>query len=94
MDDYENLLDKWFQFREEELESNLNEEDKKYSYCFVEHRNNILNCIGEEIQNLVNNELDKLERQVMNSIDYFNKKYYVTGFKDVINLILDNEDVI
>lgn len=47
MNDYEKLLDKCFQFREEELESNLNEEDKKYFYCFVEHRNNILNCIGE-----------------------------------------------
>lgn len=88
MNNYEKLLDKWFQFREEELESNLNEEDKKYSYCFDEHRNNILNCIGEERQNLVNNELDKLERQAMNSMDYFNKKYYITGFNDAINLIV------
>lgn len=87
MEDKKNVINKWFEFREEELETNLSQEDKKYSYYFEEHRNVILNCANKELYDLINGELDKLQEDVVKSLMYFNRKYYMAGFIDVAGII-------
>lgn len=48
MEENKNVLDKWFYFREEELES-LSGDDKEYSYYFEKYEDTILNCLDSEM---------------------------------------------
>lgn len=87
MKNNKNVLNKWFEYREEELETNLSQEDKKYAYYFEKHRNAILNCVNKEVSELINSELDKLQEDVVKSLMYFNRKYYMGGFRDAVGII-------
>lgn len=37
---------------------------------------------------LAKKELDKLEEDILDSIGYFNNKYYIAGFMDALEIIL------
>ncbi len=88
MEDNKNILERWFEFREEELESGLTKEDKNYMYDFERCTNTILEIVNGEIYNSVRKELDKLEEQILRSMEHFNKKYYIAGFMDALEMLL------
>ena len=88
MEDNKNILDKWFEFREEELESGLTREDKNHIYDFEKCTNAILEIVDREIYNYVRKELNKLEEQILRSMEHFNKKYYMAGFMDALEILL------
>ena len=51
MEEKKDLLEKWLEFREEELESGLSKEDKKHMYDFEKCADMVLNCVdGERIE--------------------------------------------
>ncbi len=83
-----NVLEKWFEFREEELETELSEEDKNHIYDFEKCINTILNYIDNETHQYAKKKLDKLEEEILDSFYYFNRKYYITGFTDALDMIL------
>lgn len=88
MEEKKNLLEKWLEFREEELETGLSKEDKKHMYDFEKCANMVLNYVNGDMYNFAKKELDKLESDVLDSMGYFNRKYYMAGFSDALEIIL------
>ncbi len=88
MEKEKNVLEKWFKFREEELEVELNEEDKNHIYDFEKCVNVILTCIDGDKHKFTKEKLDKLEEEILDSFHYFNRKYYTTGFRDALDIML------
>lgn len=89
MGEKKNLLEKWFQVREEELECGLNKEDKKHMYDFEKCADMVLNCVDGEMYDFAKKELNKLEEDILDSIGHFNRKYYMAGFSDALEIILN-----
>ena len=48
MEEKKDLLEKWLEFREEELEAGLSKEDKKHMYDFEKCADMVLNCQMEK----------------------------------------------
>lgn len=88
MEEKKNLLEKWLEFREDELET-LSSDDKKHMFNFEKCVDMILNCVDGEIHDSFKKELDKLESDVLDSIEHFNRKYYMAGFSDALEIILN-----
>lgn len=88
MEEKKDLLEKWLEFREEELESGLSKEDKKHMYDFKKCTDIFLNCVDGNKYDLARKELDKLEEDILDSMEHFNKKYYMAGFSDALEIIL------
>ena len=87
MEEKRNLLEKWLEFREDELET-LSDNDKKHMYDFEKCADMVLNCVDGEMYDFAKKELDKLEEDILDSLQHFNKKYYMAGFSDVLEIIL------
>ena len=51
MEKKKNVLERWFEFREEELECGLSKEDKKHMYDFEKCVDMVLNCIDGDMYN-------------------------------------------
>lgn len=47
-----------------------------------------LNCIDGDMYNFAKKELDKLENDVLDSMGHFNRKYYMAGFSDALEIIM------
>ena len=86
MEEKKDLLEKWLEFREEELECGPSTEDKKHMYDFEKCADMVLNCI---MYNFAKKELDKLEENILDSMGHFNRKYYMAGFSDALEIILN-----
>lgn len=82
------MLERWLEFREEELET-LSSDDKKHMYDFEKCTDLLLNCVGGDMYDFAKKELDKLAEDVLDSMGHFNKKYYMTGFSDALEIILN-----
>lgn len=85
MEENKNVLDKWFEFREDELE-NLTGDDKEHLYYFEKHADVVLNCVDGEMYDFAKEELNKLEKEILDSTEYFNRKYYMAGFRDAMEI--------
>lgn len=88
MEEKKDLLEKWLEFREDELET-LSGDDKKHMYDFEKCADMVLNCIDGDMYNFAKKELDKLENDVLDSMGHFNRKYYMAGFSDALEIILN-----
>lgn len=77
------------EFREEELERGLSKEDKKHMYDFEKYADMVLNCVDGEMYHFAKKELDKLESDVLDSMVHFNRKYYMAGFSEALEIILN-----
>lgn len=87
MEEKKDLLERSLEFREEESET-LNSEDKKHMYDFEKCKDMVLNFVDGEMFYFAKKELDKLEENVLDSLQYFNKKYYMAEFSDAWDIIL------
>lgn len=90
MEDEKNVLEKWLKFREEELECRLSKEDKKHMYDFEKCADMVLNCVDGDMYSFTKKELDKLEEDILDSMAHFNRKYYMAGFSDALEIILNS----
>lgn len=88
MEEKKNVLEKWVEFREKELECKLSKEDKKHMYNFEKCADIVLNCVDGGMYDFAKKELDKLEEEVLDNMEYFNRKYYMAGFMDALEIIL------
>ena len=82
----ENLLEKWLEFREEDLCRLTSDEDRKHHIYFEEISKRILKCIPKENRKYVQKQLQLLDKNFMDYITYWNAKYYRNGFCDAIKL--------
>ena len=84
----DDILRDWLSFREDDLCSLTCDEDKKYFVYFDEISERILKNVPEQNQKYVKNLLDRLDKNFMDYICYWNEKYYRNGFCDGVELII------
>ena len=85
----ENLLEKWLEFREEDLCRLTCDEDRKHHIYFEEINERILKCVPENNKKYVQKQLSSLDKNFMNYIAYWNEKYYKNGVRDAIQIIIE-----
>lgn len=83
----DDLLKDWLEFREETVCSITSIEDKRHFIKFEEICENILNNVSGNNYEYIKNQLNVLDNNFMDYIDYWNEKYYRNGFCDAVELI-------
>lgn len=85
------LMTDWLDFRSEELETNLSEEDKRHLLKFDVFADRILDATLDATldskKDYVSDVLDDLRDDFLQHCIYWNEKYYRTGFCDGIKLL-------
>ena len=84
----DDILRDWLSFREEMVLGTLTKEDKKHYIYFDEIAENILKNVPKQNQKYVKNQLDRLDKNFMDYICYWNEKQYRNGFCDGVELII------
>ena len=82
----DDLLKEWIKYREETIFAIMNEEDKKHEIRYDEITEKILKNVPKQNLKYVRQQLDVLDRNYMEYLDYWCEKYYRNGFADVIEL--------
>ena len=82
------ILKEWLDYREQEVFGSLTEEDKKHHIYFDEIVENILKNVPKHSQKYVKKQLDKLDKNFMDYLCYWNEKYYRNGFVDASQLVM------
>lgn len=83
----DDILKDWLLFREDEISSLSCDEDRNHWVYFDEISERILKNVPEQNKKYVRKQLDQLDENFMDYIDYWNEKYYRNGFVDGIQLI-------
>ena len=83
----DDILSDWLSFREETILGRLTEEDKKHHIYFDEICESILKNVPKQNQKFVKKQLDKLDKNYIDYLCYWNEKYYRNGFCDGLELI-------
>ena len=81
------LLKDWIDYRAETIFKTLNTEDKKYCMQYDEITEKILKNIPIQNKKYVMKQLDLLDKNYMDYLDYCCEKYYRNGFVDSIELL-------
>ena len=84
----DDILKKWLMFRKDDLSSLTCDEDRKHFVYFDEIAENILKNVPKQNQNYVKSQLDRLNKNFMDYMCYWNEKYYRNGFCDGVELII------
>lgn len=79
-------MKKWFEFREEYKFCYATEEDKKYCIKFDELSERILKNVPKQNQKYVKKQLELLDRNFLDYVCYYNKKFYRNRFCDGMEL--------
>ena len=82
----DDLLKEWIDFREETAFCEMTPQDKKYCIDFNEISEKILKNVPEQNKKYVQKQLEQLDRNFIDYLNYWNEKYYRNGFADVIEL--------
>ena len=83
----DDLLKERIEFREETAFCEITLQDKKYCIYFDEISERILKNVPEQNKKYVKSQLEQLDKNYMEYLDYWNEKYYRNGFADVIELL-------
>ena len=84
----DDILKEWLSFREESISGRLTEEDKKHYINFDEIAENILRNVPKQNRKYVRNQLDRLDKNFIDYLCYWNEKYYRNGFVDGSQLVM------
>ena len=82
----DDLLKEWIEFREETAFCEMSPQDKKYCINFEDISKKILKNVPEQNKKYVQKQLEQLDRNFIDYLNYWNEKYYRNGFADVIEL--------
>jgi len=82
------IMKDWIHFREEDLLCYLNDEDKKHEIGIDKISEKILRHVPKKNQKFVRKQLDKLDKNFIDNISYWNEKYYRNGFVDGARLVV------
>ena len=83
----DDILRDWLSFREEMVLGTLTKEDRKHYIYFDEIATNILRNVPKQNQKYVKNQLNRLDKNFIDYLCYWNEKYYRNGFCDGVELI-------
>ena len=81
------LLKEWIDYRDETIFAILSSEDKKHTIQYDEITERILKNIPIQNKKYVMKQLDLLDKNYMDYLDYWCEKYYRNGFVDSIELL-------
>ena len=84
----DDILKEWLSFREETISGRLTKEDKKHYIYFDEIAENILRNVPKQNQKYVKKQLDRLDKNFIDYLCYWNEKYYRNGFVDGSQLVM------
>ena len=84
----DDILRDWLSFREETIFGRLTEENKKHHIYFDEICESILKNVPKQNQKFVKRQLDKLDKNFMDYLCYWNEKYYRNEFCDGVQIII------
>ena len=84
----EEILKDWLDLREDQLCSLTCDEDRNHNIYFDEISERILKNVPKQNQKYVQKQLDQLDKNFMDYVDYWNEKYYRNGFCDGVQLIM------
>ena len=84
----DDILKDWMMFRDESINYLTSLEDNKHYIQFEEISRKILNSIPKQNRAFVEEQLNKLDNNFMDYIDYWNEKYFRNGFCDGMELIM------
>ena len=84
----DDILRDWLSFREEMVLGILTKEDKKHLVYFDEICESILKNVPKQNQKYVKSQLDRLDKNFIDYICYWNEKYYRNGFVDGVELAI------
>ena len=83
----DDILKDWLSFREETELCFVNDEDRKHTVEFDEISERILKNVPKQNKKYVEKQLNLLNDNFLDYIDYWNEKYYRNGFCDGVELI-------
>ena len=84
----DDILRDCLSFREETIFGRLTEENKKHHIYFDEICESILKNVPKQNQKFVKRQLDKLDKNFMDYLCYWNEKYYRNGVCDGVQIII------
>ena len=88
LDDRTNdIIKDWLEFREEEINSHLDSNEKKYYSCIEEISESILSAVSDINSEFVKALLEKLDDNYMDYMGVWCEKYYRSGFSDGMKIV-------
>ena len=84
----DDVMSSWIRFREGELLCCLDDEDKKHTIQFKEICKRVLKNVNDKNRKYVEKQLELLDRNFMDYLEYWNEKHYRCGFCDGIQLVI------
>lgn len=84
----DDILKDWLDFREQETFCKSSPQDKEHYIYFEELSANILKNVSKGNRKYVQKQLNKLEDNFMDYLDYWNEKYFRNGFCDGVEMIV------
>lgn len=81
------IIKDWLEFREDEINSHPDSNEKKY-YSFIEEiSENILSAVSDINSEFVKTLLEKLDDNYMDYMGAWCEKYYRSGFSDGMKIV-------
>lgn len=76
------IIQNWLEFREDEINSNPDSNEKEYYSILEGISDNILSAVSEINYEYVRSQLEKLDDNYMDYMGAWCHKYYKSGFSD------------
>ena len=76
------IIQNWLEFREDEINSNPDSNEKEYYSILEEISDNILSAVSEINYEYVRSQLEKLDNNYMDYMGAWCHRYYRSGFSD------------
>lgn len=87
-DNKNELIDKWFEFRSEEIETLITDEDRDNMFSFQYALDEILKFIPADKKEWAIKEFHEYDNKCCDAYNYWIKKYYMAGWCDGIDLYI------
>ena len=81
------IIQNWLEFREDEINSNPDSNEKEYYSILEEISGNILSAVSEINYEYVRSQLEKLDDNYMDYMGAWCHKYYKSGFSDGMKIV-------
>ena len=81
------IIQNWLEFREDEINSHPDSNEKKYYSCIEEISENILSAVSDINSEFVKSLLEQLDNNYMDYMGVWCHKYYKSGFADGMKIV-------
>ena len=81
------IIQDWLEFREDEINSHPDSNDKKYYSSLEEISDNILSAVSDINSEYVRSQLEQLDNNYMDYMGVWCHKYYKSGFADGMKIV-------